>query len=811
MTIYPSDSGTSPEIPLWQRNTCMCIESKLEHDVTKSRRRRSPDTPTDLPPSTRVSPCVVLISEKESCQIWACRWSSNSLVMQRRRILYFDRSVQVHFLLDADGPSSKVPLTLQEVATERAYTEGCCFALEEISKTEEVRGNVHRRGVLGAELPRFKWNGVDVFQSSYVLALPGPPSPLVSLTVRIVQLNDHDSPPCTLQVASWKRQLCGTIVIYCQSKGITTTVELRGLDGKKVKLQITALGSRSCSPQMMFVVLPSTRITVQQKSAASIAPAPPHGMPVWPSGTPKTTLVLLQAIFCAHHKIHVPRTFLLSGPAGVGKTYSVKRVLELCTLPLHLVSLRGSDVLQDQTNASQTLEQEFLKAANLTDKMVIVFLDECDALVSVESVAATLSYLLDRVFTEWTNILVVGATNRLDSLPGYLRRSGRFDKEIPLSPPNVQERASILTSLLEQRGVQGQIDASTKVSASTIQQISELCVGYVPADLNALIRKATLLAKQEGPAASVLRFIDRAMSEVGPSALRDVLLASPPKITWDDIAGDPGGAKTALRQAIEWPRTKSAAFTRLGLIPPRGILLHGPPGCAKTTLARAAAGASGVAFLSLSPADVYSSSFVGEAEAVVRRAFSLARSAAPCVLFFDEIDAIFGSAHDGGRGSSAEARVLSTFLNEMDGIDNNSGVDGVLVLGATNRPWTLDSALVRPGRLGDKVIYIPPPDAAARRAILEMQFPRLSSDMNLDWLSCDDVTGMLTGAELVGACQQSKLEVLRTAIKGSEIQALGGLRLEEHLVTVIRSRKPLLSDPDAWHKTRIFEQHGTGK
>jgi SpoVK/Ycf46/Vps4 family AAA+-type ATPase len=519
---------------------------------------------------------------------------------------------------------------------------------------------------------------------------------------------------------------------------------------------------------------------------------------------------LLQTIFCIHQKVPVPRTFLMSGPAGVGKTYSVKRVMELCPLPLHLVSLRGSEVLQNRANASQGLEGEFQTAAKLKEKAVIVFLDECDALVSVESAAATLSTLLDMVSTEWTNLLFVGATNRIDSIPEYLRRAGRLDKEIRLSPPIAKERATILTSLLEQQVADGQNTVPSDDFTSIVNHVAELCVGYVPADLNALIRKATLLAKEQGPHASVVNFVEGAMSEVAPSALRDALLAAPPKITWEDIAGDPGGAKTALRQAIEWPRTKSALFSRLGLIPPRGILLHGPPGCAKTTLARAAAGASGVAFLSLSPAQVYSSSYVGEAEAVVRRAFSLARSAAPCVVFFDEIDSIFGGAQDGGRGGSSEARVLSTFLNEMDGVDNKSGTDGVLVLGATNRPWTLDSALVRPGRLGDKVIYVPPPDPAARRAILEMQFPSQIQQMDLDWLSDDAVTGLMTGAELVGACQEAKLVILRSIIQKADNQSMDEFRIREELVTVLRSRKPLLSNPDVFNEYRMFDRRTAG-
>jgi SpoVK/Ycf46/Vps4 family AAA+-type ATPase len=263
------------------------------------------------------------------------------------------------------------------------------------------------------------------------------------------------------------------------------------------------------------------------------------------------------------------------------------------------------------------------------------------------------------------------------------------------------------------------------------------------------------------------------------------------------------------------------------LIPPRGILLHGPPGCAKTTLARAAAGASGVAFLTLSPAEVYASSYVGEAEAVVRRAFSLARSSAPCILFFDELDSIFGGNESpcdgmGARGSSAEARVLSTFLNEMDGVDGSKD-DGVLVLGATNRPWTLDSALLRPGRLGDKIIYVPPPDLLSRQSIIKRQlryWVKTSSldGIDVDQLSSDDVSGNMTGAEIVGACQDASMRLLRdfeddnllsitSALKEtSPIHTNSGVLMkQEYLLESFAAVTPLLSKPHALDEFQIFK------
>lgn len=248
--------------------------------------------------------------------------------------------------------------------------------------------------------------------------------------------------------------------------------------------------------------------------------------------------------------------------------------------------------------------------------------------------------------------------------------------------------------------------------------------------------------------------------------------------------------KTALRQAIEWPRQKKAVFEVLGLSSPRGVLLHGPPGCSKTTLARAAAGATGVAFLSLNPAQVYASSYVGEAERIVRRSFTLARAAAPCILFFDEVDAIFGIGNQ-SRGNSAEARVLSTFLNEMDGVDSSTASDcAVLVLGATNRPWSLDSALLRPGRLGDKIIYVPPPDHDARKTILQKQ---IQGENDIDFEAVAVMCDTMTGAEIIGACQAAKMRQLQEVLENENciIKNADNLKIDqEYVVDAFRAAKP---------------------
>jgi len=512
---------------------------------------------------------------------------------------------------------------------------------------------------------------------------------------------------------------------------------------------------------------------------------------------------------------------------------------------VQLISLRGSDLLSHHPNAasaSKELARIFSSAAEYagkgTDNVAVLFMDECDALFSSDACAAMLGFLLDRMDGipasthhrgeyGWFKLIVVAATNRIDAVPQFLRRPGRFDREICISPPDANERAIILNSLVESCY---DVEVDVDISERDIATIAEACVGYVAADLSALVRRAAILSLEEYGSKDINTsarqklspyHFHRAMTDVGASALRDAALSAPPKTTWDDVAGDAGGAKSALRRAIEWPRTMREDFIRLGIVPPRGILLYGPPGCAKTSLAKAAAGSAGVAFLSLSPADVYASSYVGEAEAIVRRAFSLARSAAPCVLFFDEIDSILGSddadgsGHGmgrGGRGSSAEARVLSTFLNEMDGVDVKAD-DGVLVLGATNRPSALDAALLRPGRF-DKAIHVPPPDKTARKAILQQQCQKweealaASSDedsarrIDIDYLASDEVTGRMTGAEVVGACREAAMLAIRETLGEHEATKPGGLRTtssiprvtQEHIVTALERVTPLLAD-----------------
>lgn len=609
--------------------------------------------------------------------------------------------------------------------------------------------------------------------------------------------------------------------------------------------------SSSLNGCRMGVILPRTRITIHMEGGSVPRPESNHYIQdrmrkrksQMVSSSPVQLLV--DTVRCMQLSCYdLPRTFLFTGPPGVGKTHAIRQALTVLqgsdnddgndnnnSFQLSFVSVTGSDLYFNGDHPSQAamgLYQQFDRAREQardrgSDAVALIFLDECDALMTVEPVSAMLAYLLDQIHSndQWRHVIVAAATNRIDTIPVTLRRPGRFDREIAFAPPTAAERKRVLQSLLVDIEETREYGRYCHVSDVEIQEIADLCVGYVPADLNALLRRAYLLWTSEasnddgfmdsidginkkGCESSLTPYLKRAMNDVGASALRDARMSAPPTSTWDDIAGDAGGAKTALRQAIEWPRTRRAAYEALHLNAPRGILLYGPPGCSKTSLARAAAGATGVAFLSFTPADVYSSSYVGDAESVVRRAFDLARAAAPCILFFDELDAIIGSEsqHIGmGRGAGAEARVLSTFLNEMDGVDG-SWKDGVLVLGATNRPWTIDSAMLRPGRF-DKIIYVPPPDADARKAIFKMHCGHWDSAIDYEWLEAR--TESMTGAEITGVCHEAMLAALRDSMDIANPKQYKPNM--SHLIQSINNVQPLLqTNPMLFEEFRLFQK-----
>eukprot|EP00058_Branchiostoma_floridae_P026208 XP_002611698.1 hypothetical protein BRAFLDRAFT_117082 [Branchiostoma floridae] len=444
-----------------------------------------------------------------------------------------------------------------------------------------------------------------------------------------------------------------------------------------------------------------------------------------------------------------PYGVLLFGPPGTGKTM-VARVLA-AEIGATFITINGPEVLSKTPS--------------------IIFIDELDALCpkreNVQSemekrVVATLLTLMDGSGVPG-QVVVLGATNRPDAVDPALRRPGRFDREVELPIPNAVQRADILSCLMRKM--------PHNLSPEDITRIADSAHGYVGADLTAVCKEGknlsiadqcTQTSASDGSLAQTVQVSMEdfvlALKEVKPSAMREVMI-DVPKVRWSDIGGQ-AGIKQKLQQAVEWPLKNPEAFQRMGIRPPQGILMYGPPGCSKTLIARALATESGLNFIAVKGPELFSK-WVGESELAVREVFRKARAAAPSIVFFDEIDALAVSRGSSGGGNNVADRVLAQLLTEIDGVDK---LGDVTVVAATNRPDMIDKALLRPGRI-DRILYIPLPDADTRRDILKIQFKTMpvTQDLDVDWLV--EKTKNYSGAEVVAVCQEAALSALTDDIK----------------------------------------------
>jgi len=465
--------------------------------------------------------------------------------------------------------------------------------------------------------------------------------------------------------------------------------------------------------------------------------------------------------------IDPPRGVLLYGSPGSGKTLIARAVANETSA--HFVHVNGPEVIhkfygESEAHLRRIFEEAQAKAPS------IVFLDEIDAIAAKRAevrgdvekrVVAQLLALMDGLKTRG-QVIVIGATNLPDSLDPALRRPGRFDREIEIGIPDRNGRREILE--IHTRGMPLADDVDP-------DHLAGVTHGFVGADLEALAREAAMvalrrlmpsidLASAEVPYEQLMElhvtmadFLD-ALRDVEPSAMREVF-TEVANVSWDDVGGMEF-ARAALAEAVEWPLRYPQVFARAGAAPAKGILLSGPPGSGKTLLAKAVATESGVNFISVKGPELLSK-WVGESEKGVREIFKKARQAAPCIVFLDEIDALAPRRGSGSGESHVSERVVSQLLTEMDGIEE---LRGVTVMAATNRPDILDPALLRPGRF-DVRVEVPPPDAAARRAILEvhMRGRPVAADVDLAALAAG--TDGYVGADLAGLCREATMAAVR--------------------------------------------------
>ena len=471
--------------------------------------------------------------------------------------------------------------------------------------------------------------------------------------------------------------------------------------------------------------------------------------------------------------IDPPKGVLLHGPPGTGKTLLARAVA--FETDAHFITISGPEIMSKFYGQSEeNLRKKFEEAKERAPS--IIFIDELDSIApkrgevtgEVERrVVAQLLSLMDGLEGRG-EIIVIGATNRVNDIDAALRRPGRFDREIEIGVPDTDGRYEIL--LIHTRGMPLYKDVD-------LQSIAEKTHGFVGADVEALAKEAAMLSIREIlpqidldkpiPAEILsdiqikMKHFRSALSSIEPSALREVLIIQPTE-TWDDVGGLEE-AKQQLREVIEWPLKYPELYGHLKSNPPNGILLYGPPGTGKTLIAKALAHESEINFISVKGPE-FLSKWVGESEKAVRETFRKARAAAPCIVFFDEIDAIAGlrGAH---AGSQVTEQVVSQLLTEMDGLE---GLKDVILLAATNRPDMLDPALLRSGRFG-RHVEIPKPDIDARDAIFNIHLKNkpLAEEIDIRKMA-EDLEGY-TGADIEAIAEEATLLTIRDAVSNPEI------------------------------------------
>ena len=475
--------------------------------------------------------------------------------------------------------------------------------------------------------------------------------------------------------------------------------------------------------------------------------------------------------------VEPPKGVLLHGPPGTGKTLLAKAVAN--ETDVHFINLRPSELISPLPGATEKKFEQIFQDAE-KNSPTIIFIDEIDSFAFKRESRGANEFLNTPVIEllrqmdglqSRGGVVVIAATNRPNAIDNALRRPGRFDREIEIGVPDKEGRKKILKIHTRNMPLAKNINLDT---------LADVTHGFVGADVESLAKEAAMIVMRrllpelrklkEGEALSdnVLNnlliaqedFVN-ALKVVRPSAMREVLIEIP-KVKWDDVGGL-GDVKQELIEAVEWPLKNKVAFERLGVNPPKGVLLYGPPGTGKTLLAKAVANESGANFISIKGPEVLSK-WINETPKLIMNIFKKARQASPCIIFIDEIDSIT-ARRDSPNAAKMGMGAVETLLTEMDGLE---ALNDVIVVGATNRPDIVDTALLRPGRF-DRIVLVGVPDKESRKSIFELHLSPMTISKDVKVNTLVELTEGYVGADIESVCREAAILSLRKDINTKEV------------------------------------------
>ncbi|WP_440771607.1 CDC48 family AAA ATPase [Natronorubrum sp. DTA28] len=623
-------------------------------------------------------------------------------------------------------------------------------------------------------------------------------------------------------------KLSGQAVTEGQTVPFSLSFGPMASSGQSVPLKIA-----STSPSGTVVITDSTNIEISETPAEQVSSGGPGGSA---EGVPNVTyediggldseldqvremieLPMRHPELFQQLGIEPPKGVLLHGPPGTGKTLMAKAVAN--EIDAHFETISGPEIMSKYYGESEEKLREVFEEAE-ENAPAIVFIDELDSIAAKREdaggdverrVVAQLLSLMDGL-EERGRVTVIAATNRVDDIDPALRRGGRFDREIEIGVPDKDGRKEILQ--VHTRGM-------PLVDSVDLDHYASNTHGFVGADLESLARESAMNAlrrirpdldlEEDEIDAEVLESLQvtkgdfkEALKGIQPSAMREVFVEVP-DVTWNDVGGL-GDTKERLRETIQWPLDYPEVFEAMDMEAAKGVMMFGPPGTGKTLLAKAVANEAESNFISIKGPELLNK-YVGESEKGVREIFEKARSNAPTVIFFDEIDSIATERGKNQSDSGVGERVVSQLLTELDGLEE---LEDVVVIATTNRPDLIDKALLRPGRL-DRHVHVPVPDEEAREKIFEVHTRNkpLADAIDLGWLASE--TQGYVGADIEAVCREASMAASREFINSVDPEdmadSIGNVRIsKEHFEHALREVLPSVTPETRERYEEIEEQ-----